>query len=100
MAKRLSARETSLPEEDLSPPSHRFPGNVLFYLLSLLALATFSYATYVRVKGVRRGKADPRTDRLGRRFVSSMPLVLAQARVARPRYWYSGLLHHVVRARS
>jgi len=74
-------------------PSTELPGNIFFYLFIVLALAFFAYSAYVRIRLVLLGKPDYRLANILVRIATFPALVLTQARVARPRFWYSGFLH-------
>jgi Fe-S oxidoreductase len=74
-------------------PSTQLPGNIFFYLITVALLLFFAYSAYVRIGLMFLGKRDIRFDHPWTRIASFVPLVLAIARVARPRYWYSGVLH-------
>ena len=74
-------------------PSTQLPGSIFFYLITVALLAFFAYSVYVRIYLILLGKPDYRLGKFIERVISLVPLVLAQVRVARPRYWYSGFLH-------
>ena len=74
-------------------PSTQLPGSIFFYLITVALLAFFAYSAYVRVRLIFLGKPDLRLNHILERVVSFFPLVLTQARVARPRFAYSGFLH-------
>ncbi len=74
-------------------PSTQLPGSIFFYVLTVALLAFFAYSAYVRVRLLFLGRPDLRLNRIVERVVSFVPLVLTQARVARPRFAYSGFLH-------
>jgi Fe-S oxidoreductase len=77
-------------------PSTSFPGNVGFYIALIAFFSVFLFLAGIRVAVLARAK---REDRLGtpseiwERIVTFPQYVLGTARVNRPRYWYSGLLH-------
>jgi Fe-S oxidoreductase len=77
-------------------PSTLFPGNVFFYAIIVLALAFFAYSAYVRIALFFLAKPDLRVSKLFERAGTWPFFVLLLARVARPRYWYSGLLHILI----
>ena len=77
-------------------PSHEAPGNYIFYASLVAAIAFFAYSVAVRVAVFARGKGDYRFDHLFERLTSLVPYLLGNARVARKRYWYSGLLHTMI----
>jgi Fe-S oxidoreductase len=77
-------------------PSHEFPGNYVYYVSFLAAVAFFIYSVAVKVCVFARGKGDNRFDKLVERLTSLVPYLIGNSRVARPRYWYSGLLHTMI----
>ena len=77
-------------------PTGRFPGNALFYLLTIAAFALFGYTVYSRARVVAKGRPDHRLDKPLGRVLGLIPWVAGNLRVARPRYWYSGLLHTLI----
>ena len=77
-------------------PSHEYPGNYIFYVSLAVGIAFFIYSVSVKVSVFARGKGDNRFDKLGERLTSLIPYLLGNSRVARPRYWYSGLLHTMI----
>ena len=74
-------------------PSTQLPGSIFFYLITVALLAFFAYSIYVRIYLILLGKPDFRLNKIVQRAISLVPLVLTQVRVARPRYWYSGVVH-------
>ncbi len=70
------------------------PGNVLFLLIALVAIAVFAWVIVRRAAPLRRGARDPRFDRLGQRLVRVLKYWLGQWR--HPRYRLAGVLHIVV----
>ena len=64
----------------------RLPGGVAFFI----------YSVSIKVSVFARGKGDNRFDHLFERLTSLVPYLLGNARVARKRYWYSGLLHTLI----
>src|SRR3990172_1914572 len=79
-----------------SAPSTDFPGNIFFYAFFVGFLAFFFWSAAVRVRWFARGQWVNRFDRLVERTVGLVPYLLGNSRVARPRYWYSGLLHTLI----
>ncbi|MEX2245629.1 MAG: (Fe-S)-binding protein [Dehalococcoidia bacterium] len=77
-------------------PSHEFPGNWVFYVASLSAVAIFAYSVSLKVRVFASGKRDWRFDHLIERVVSLGPYLVGNSRVVRPRYWYSGVLHTMI----
>ena len=77
-------------------PSHEFPGNWVFYISFIAAVAFFVYSVAVKVRVFASGKGDNRFDHLWERLISLGPYLVGNSRVARRRYWYSGLLHTLI----
>ena len=77
-------------------PSHEFPGNYIYYVSFLAAVALFVYSVSTKVRVFASGRADWRFDHLFERVTSLVPYLLGNSRVARRRYWYSGLLHTMI----
>jgi hypothetical protein len=77
-------------------PSHEFPGNWVYYISLGAGIAFFTYSVSVKASVFARGKGDWRFDNLIERLVSLGPYLVGNARVARRRYWYSGLLHTLI----
>ena len=77
-------------------PSTQLPGNIFFYVITVALLAFFAYSVYVRIRLIFLGKPDLRLNHILERIVSLVPLVLTNARVARPRFAYSGVLHLMI----
>ena len=77
-------------------PSHEFPGNYIYYISFVGFIAFFIYSVSIKVSVFARGKGDNRFDHLFERLTSLVPYLLGNARVARKRYWYSGLLHSLI----
>ena len=77
-------------------PSHEFPGNYVFYVSFGAAVAFFIYSVSVKLYVFSKAKGDNRFDKLGERLISLIPYLVGNSRVARPRYWYSGLLHTLI----
>ncbi|MDP2673933.1 MAG: hypothetical protein Q8Q00_03395, partial [Dehalococcoidia bacterium] len=77
-------------------PSTEFPGN-LFYAITFFGfLAFFVYSVGVRFRWFLQGQWVNRFTRPVERAIGLIPWLLGNARVARPRYWYSGLLHTLI----
>ena len=74
-------------------PSTEFPGNVFYALLFFGFVGFFLYSAGVRFPWFLRAKWVNRFDRPLERLLGLVPWLLGNARVARPRYWYSGILH-------
>ncbi|MGK7311863.1 MAG: 4Fe-4S dicluster domain-containing protein [Candidatus Longimicrobiales bacterium M2_2A_002] len=86
-----------MAEMSFSPASATIagiPGNVLFLLIALVAIAVFAWVIVRRVAPLRRGTPDPRLDRFGERVVRVLKYWLGQWR--HPRYRLAGVLHIVV----
>ncbi|MBF6600540.1 MAG: (Fe-S)-binding protein [Dehalococcoidia bacterium] len=77
-------------------PTHEFPGNYVYYVSFVAALAFFAYSVTMKVAIFATGRGDNRFDKLIDRVVSMVPYLLGNARVARKRYWYSGVLHSMI----
>src|SRR3990172_75228 len=77
-------------------PSTEFPGNVFYALLFFGFVGFFLYSAGVRFPWFLRAKWVNRFDRPLERLLGLVPWLLGNARVARPRYWYSGLLHTLI----
>ena len=77
-------------------PSHEFPGNYIFYVSLIAFLSFLAYSVGAKVAVFARGKGDNRFDHLFERITSLVPYLLGNSRVARKRYWYSGLLHSLI----
>ena len=76
-------------------PTHEFPGNYVYYVSFAAALAFFAYSVSMKCR-LRDRRGDNRFDKLIDRVVSMGPYLLGNARVARKRYWYSGVLHWLI----
>lgn len=77
-------------------PSHEFPGNYIYYVSFVGLLLFLAYSVAIKVSVFARGKGDNRFDHLFERLTSLVPYLLGNSRVARKRYWYSGLLHSLI----
>jgi Fe-S oxidoreductase len=77
-------------------PANEFPGNFAFYALFIGFIAFFIWSAVPRAKWFFEGKPLNRLDHLFWRITGLVPLLLGNARVARRRYWYSGLLHTMI----
>ncbi len=77
-------------------PANEFPGNIFFYVFFVGFLAFFAWSTAIRFKWIREAKPIKRLDNLAWRLTGMVPLLLGNQRVARKRYWYSGLLHTMI----
>ncbi len=77
-------------------PSHEFPGNYVYYVSLVAFLAFFAYSVGIKVSVMARGKGDNRFDNIIERIISLGPYLLGNSRVARKRYWYSGVLHSLI----
>src|SRR3972149_11014587 len=79
-----------------SAPSTEFPGNIFFYTFFFGFLAFFFWSAGVRFRWFTKAQwANRFTARVGR-TAGLIPWLLGNARVARPRYWYSGVLHSLI----
>ena len=77
-------------------PSNEFPGNIFFYLLFFGFLAFFAWSAAVRARWFTRARWVNRFTDPIQRTLGLIPWLLGNARVARPQYWYSGLLHTLI----
>src|SRR3972149_7697266 len=77
-------------------PANEFPGTIIFYLLSVGFLAFFAYSAAVRFRWFTRARWVNPFARIPERLIGLVPFLLGNSRVARPRYWYSGLLHTMI----
>src|SRR2546423_12036364 len=77
-------------------PANEFPGNLIFYALFVGFVGFFAYSAGVRFQWFLKGKWVNRFDRVVERVVGLVPYLLGNSRVARPTYWYSGLLHTLI----
>ena len=77
-------------------PSHELPGNVIYFAIFASALAFFAYSVAVKLSVFLKAKGDYRFDKPVQRVLSLVPYLLGNARVARKRYWYSGMLHSMI----
>jgi Fe-S oxidoreductase len=81
---------------DPSAPSTSFPGSFFFYAFFFLFLAFFLYSAAVRFRWFTRAQWVNRFGDIVERTVGMVPFLLGNSRVARPAYWYSGLLHTLI----
>jgi len=79
-----------------SAPSTDFPGNIFFYLFFFGFLAFFFWSAAVRFRWFTKAQWVNRFTALVERTAGLIPWLLGNARVARPRYWYSGVLHSLI----
>ncbi len=77
-------------------PAHEFPGNYVYWVSFAAAVAFFIYSVSTKIAVLARGRGDYRFDHLFERVTSLVPYLLGNTRVARRRYWYSGLLHTLI----
>jgi Fe-S oxidoreductase/nitrate reductase gamma subunit len=77
-------------------PAHEFPGNYVYWVSLAAFVAFFVYSVSVKVAVFARGKGDWRLDHIVERVISLGPYLVGNSRVARPRYWYSGVLHSLI----
>lgn len=78
------------------PPSNEFPGNIFYYLLFFGFLAFFAWSAWVRFRWLTRAQSINRLTAPVKRALGLIPWLLGNARVARPKYWYSGMLHTMI----
>ncbi len=79
-----------------SVPSHELPGNVIYFAALAAGIGFFIYSVSLKLRVFMKAKADYRFDHLVERVTSLVPYLLGNSRVARKRYWYSGLLHTMI----
>jgi Fe-S oxidoreductase len=77
-------------------PANEFPGNIFFFVFLIGFLSFFAWAAATRFKWFLETKPINRLNDLFWRLVGMVPLLLGNQRVARPKYWYSGLLHTMI----
>jgi len=77
-------------------PSTSFPGDLAYVVLFFGFLAFFAYSAAVRFRWFTVARPINRFTDPIKRAVGLVPWLLGNARVARPRYWYSGLLHSLI----
>ncbi len=77
-------------------PANEFPGNIFYYVIFVGFIAFFVYSALPRLRWILRGKPLNRLNHLFWRITGLVPYLLGNARVARRRYWYSGLLHTMI----
>src|SRR3990172_979953 len=77
-------------------PSTSFPGDLAYVVLFFGFLAFFAYYAAVRFRWFTVARPVNRFSDPIKRAVGLVPWLLGNARVARPRYWYSGLLHSLI----
>jgi Fe-S oxidoreductase len=79
-----------------SAPSTDFPGNIFFYGFLFGFLTFFAWSVAVRFRWFAGAQWVNRfTEPIGR-VAGLFPYLLGNSRVARPRYWYSGILHSLI----
>src|SRR5713101_6363991 len=74
-------------------PANEFPGNIIFYALFAGFLSFFAWSAATRFRWFFQAKPINRLDHLFWRLEGLIPWLLGNARVTRPKYWYSGILH-------
>ena len=77
-------------------PANEFPGNIFFFVFLVGFLAFFAWSAATRAKWLFRAKPVNRLDHLLWRVQGTLPYLLGNARVARRKYWYSGILHTMI----
>lgn len=77
-------------------PSTEFPGNIFYYLLLVGFIGFFIWSVAVRFKWFTTTKYVNRFTEPITRLVGLGPYLIGNARVARKRYWYSGILHSFI----
>ena len=79
-----------------SAPSTDFPGNIFFYAFSSVSWRSSPGPPRSASAGLARGQVGQPLRPPRRADVGLVPYLLGNSRVARPRYWYSGLLHSLI----
>ncbi|MBI1886710.1 MAG: (Fe-S)-binding protein [Chloroflexi bacterium] len=77
-------------------PSTEFPGNIFYALLFFGFVSFFVWSVAVRFRWLARAQWINRFSEPIRRAIDLIPWVLGNSRVARPRYWYAGVLHTAI----
>jgi len=77
-------------------PSTEFPGNVFYAIIFFGFILFFIYSAGIRYRWFLRGQWVNRFGNPLRRAIGLIPSVLGNVRVARPKYWYSGVLHSFI----
>jgi Fe-S oxidoreductase len=77
-------------------PANEFPGNIIFYVLFVGFLSFFAWSAATRFRWFFQAKPINRLDHLFWRVEGLIPHLLGNARVARRKYWYSGILHSFI----
>ncbi|MDP2674319.1 MAG: (Fe-S)-binding protein [Dehalococcoidia bacterium] len=80
----------------MSAPSTELPGSIFYGLLFFSFASFFLYSVAVRFHWFLRAQRVNRFSNPIKRAIGLIPWLLGNARVARPRYWYSGLLHTLI----
>src|SRR4030065_2499598 len=80
----------------MSAPSTELPGNIFYGLLFFSFASFFLYSAAVRFQWFLRAQRVNRFSNPLKRTIGLVPWLLGNARVARPYYWYSGLLHTMI----
>jgi Fe-S oxidoreductase len=77
-------------------PANEFPGNLIYFALFIGFVGFFLYSAGVRLRWLGKSQGVNRFNSLVERTVGMVPFLLGNSRVARPKYWYSGLLHSLI----
>ena len=77
-------------------PANEFPGNLIYFAFFFGFVGFFLYSAGVRFRWFTRSAGVNRFDRIVERTLGMVPFLLGNSRVARPKYWYSGLLHSLI----
>ncbi len=77
-------------------PSTEFPGNVFYAVIFFGFILFFIYSAFIRYRWFLRGQWVNRFGDPLRRAIGLIPRVLGNVRVARRKYWYSGILHSLI----
>ena len=74
-------------------PTNGPVGKSLYMIIALGAFLFFGYSISKRARFVAKARSDNRLDKPILRTLDLLPWVVGNLRVARPRFWYSGILH-------
>lgn len=80
----------------MSAPSTELPGSIFYGLFFVSFASFFLYSVAVRFHWFLRARQVNRFSNPIKRAIGLIPWLLGNARVARPHYWYSGLLHTLI----
>jgi Fe-S oxidoreductase len=77
-------------------PANEFPGNLIYFALFIGFVGFFAYSAGVRLAWLPKSAGENRFDQIPQRVIGMVPYLLGNLRVARPKYWYSGILHTLI----